>query len=281
MVSVACHVIPHHGWSQQTVKAMAAGIRAAGDQAVTRGVAEHTQVDCDAAVFWGYIESCQKIMRDYRAAKKPVVYIDLGYWQRAGSNPFFKVAVNARHPTVYFQHRPHDDARSRMFGVTPAPWRSGGRHILLAGMSAKAAWAERLEPVESFERDIVARLRSFTDREIMYRPKPSWSDAKPIPGTYFARHDNLDDLLVNAHAVVTHHSNVAVDGLVAGVPCFAWEGVALPMGRTISELTQIEEPRRREDRQRWLNDVAYTQWSIPEMRDGTVWRHLKDEGLVP
>lgn len=275
---IACYAIQGHGKARLTCAAMVAGINRAGDTAVLRADTDHRAADCDAAVFWGYIETCQQVMRDYRAAGKPVVYLDMGYWQREGNAGFFKVAVNARHPTAYFQRVKHDGARARMFGVTPQPWRSG-RHILIAGMSAKAAWAEKLEPAESFERGAIAALMKVTARPVVYRPKPSWKQAQPFYGYRYSPPDEpLADVLRDAHAVVTHHSNVAVDGLVAGVPAFVWDGVAVPMGS--QDLSMIEQPARPDDRAQWINDVAYTQWSMAEMADGSVWRHLKHEGLV-
>lgn len=276
---VAVHVIAGHGRARLTCHAMAEGIMACGDEVVLRSETEHKYAEHDAALFWGFIEPCQKIMRDYRTAGKPVAYLDMGYWQRAGADGHFKVAVNARHPTAYFQKRKHDDKRSKALGLTIERWRKDGKHILLAGMSAKAAWAEKCEPVEKFERICIQALRNITDREIVYRPKPSWDGAKPIDGTWYSpREQPLCDVLKGCHAVVTHHSNVAVDGLLAGVPCFVWDGVAKPMGS--DDLRLIERPHHPGDRERWVNDVTYTQWRISEMRDGTAWRHLRDEGLL-
>lgn len=275
-MKVACYAIKGHGKSSLTVGAMARGIEAAGDQAVIRADTEHAEPDCDAAVFWGYIETCQKIQRDYMKAGKPAVYLDMGYWSREGNAGYFKVAVNARHPTAYFRRVNHTGNRARKFGVDVKPWRAG-RKILVAGMSAKAAWAERLEPVESWERRAIKAIRNITDRSIVYRPKPSWKDAAPIEGVeYSAPSERLD--LDDCWAVVSHHSNVCVDGLLHGVPVFAWDGVAAQMGS--NDLRLIESPVRPDGRQQWANDLAYAQWSVAEMSDGSVWRHLKSEGII-
>lgn len=278
---VAIYTLKGNGGSSKTCPAMEAGARRFGYHTTVFADTQYCPEQgayYDVAVFWGYVETLQAVMRDYSAAGKPAVYLDLGYWKR---DQYFKVSVNARHPTAYFQRRYHDDVRRKLFGVEPQLWRKVvGGHILLAGMGAKAAWAEKLEPVESFEREVVKLLKMRTDRPIVYRPKPSWSGAKPIEGTRFSpRAEPLEELLANSFAVVTHHSNVAVDGLVAGVPAFALQGVAAPMGS--SYFLTIGEPFYPHNREQWLNDVAYCQWSLDEMRDGTVWRHLKDEGLIP
>lgn len=77
---------------------------------------------------------------------------------------------------------------------------------------------------------------------------------------------------------MTHHSNVAVDGLVAGVPCFVWGGVASTMG--LQELAAIEAPWLPEGREQWVNDITYCQWSIAEMSAGVPWRYMRSRGLV-
>ncbi len=282
MKRVACYAIKGHGKSELLVGAMARGAQHVGYQPIERNVTDHVEADCDVAVFWGFIEECQKIAADYTRLGKPWVYLDMGYWAREGGNAgHFKVSVNARHPTKYFQRFAHSQDRARKFGVDRVrSYRSGGRPILLAGMSAKAAWAEGLEPVESFERRCVAALRNVTDRPIIYRPKPSYKAAQPIEGTiYSPPEQNLAAVLADSHAVVTHHSNVAIDGLVDGVPCFVWDGVATLMGS--NDLREIETPRRPPNRLNFCADLAYCQWSVTEMHAGTVWRHLKSEGLVP
>lgn len=276
--SIAVYFIPGHEWSRKAGEAMAEGIRRCGDRAHVMPVTEHRGADHAAAVFWGFIEPCQRVMSDYRAAGKAAVYIDSGYWGR-GKDGYCKVAVNSRHPTAYFQRRKHDHARAAELGIKPSPYRSGS-HILVAGMSAKAAWAEKLEPVESFERRCIDVLRTITDRPIVYRPKPTWKAAKPIEGVrYSAPEEPLSQVLADCHAVVTHHSNVAVDGLVAGVPAFCLEGVALPM--SLQDVRLIEHPRYQDGREQWIADVAWCQFNVAEMRDGVAWRHLKDEGLMP
>lgn len=279
MTSVALYIIPGHKLSNQTCAAMAHGIGAKSSMMAIDNYRPSHSADFDVAVFWGFITACQNIMRDFQAIGKPVIYIDQGYWGRNKHNGYFKVAVNARHPTKYFQKRLHSGDRARALGVVAKPWVGNGNHILVAGMSAKAAWAEKLEPVESFERNVINTIRKVTDRPIIYRPKPSWKDARPIGGVkYSDPRQSLAEVLKDCHAVVTHHSNVAVDGLVAGIPCFVWAGVAMPMAS--DDLRRIDNPVRLDGREQWIADIGYTQWNIEEMRCGLPWRLLKEDGLI-
>lgn len=268
-----------HRRSIKTLSAMAEGIAKTGDQPFILSDIEYRTPEHDVAVFWGYVSSMQRVLRTYTEAGKPAIYIDFGYWGRDKENTHYKLSLNARHPTAYFRSRQHDNKRAKALGIEAQKWRKAGSHIVVAGMGAKAAWAERLEPPGSWETRVIAQLKTLTDRPIVYRPKPSWRDAEPLKdAAYSPPEQPLEDVLANAHAVVTHHSNVAVDALVSGVPAFVWDGVASPMG--LQDLALIETPLLPRDRESWINDISYTQFTLSEMAEGLPWRHLKNEGLL-
>jgi len=284
MASVAVYRIEKHTRSFTICGALEAGIKRIGDRVRIHNEAHYVQPDADVAVFYGQMGNLPKVLAEYVAAGRTAVCVDLGYWARkqAGRGGkltgYHKFAVNARHPTKYFRARPHDDSRVRALGLALKPWRAG-KHILVAGMSAKSAKVEGFGP-EEWERAAVQALREHTDRPIVYRPKPSWKDATQIEGTTFSpAEQSLEEVLSDCHMVVTHHSNAAADGLVDGVPAMCVDGVALPMG--ISEFAQVEQPVFPEDRQAWLADVSWCQFHLAEIAKGIPWRHLKDEGLVP
>jgi len=279
-MKVAAYILTGNGHAALTCPAMVAGARAQGETVDILSEKQYKKDHADtydAAIFWGYVEIMQTIMNDFNAREKPVVYLDLAYWERG---THYKVSIGARHPTKYFQNFPHNDSRLQRWGVKlESKWVDDGT-ILLVGMGPKAAWAEKQEPVESWEKNAIANLKRCTDRPIIYRPKPSQHYGKPIAGTTFDVTTPLEKALRSSWATVTHHSNVAVEGVVLGVPTFAWSGVAVPMG--LQDFGCIEVPYRPDidTVQEWLNDVSYCQWSMDEMKDGTCWRHLRSEGLV-
>jgi hypothetical protein len=277
---VACYVIPAHRRSTLCAQAMRDGILACGDFAEIVLDNQHSGVNHDVCVFYGFTRPLQRIMADYKAKGRPAIYIDLGYWGRVKNDGHHKIVVNGRHPTEYFQRVRHDNARARKFGLQIEPWRADGRHILIAGMGSKASVIAENLPFESFERDAIRQLKQLTDRPIVYRPKPSCKQAGEIVGTTFSPPEQpLEEVLRDCHAVVTHHSNVAVDAVLEGIPVFCAQGVASVMG--LQDLAQIETPARPAGRESWVNDISYTQWTWTEMARGLPWRHLKDEGLIP
>lgn len=239
----------------------------------------------DVAVFYGLNGRLTGCMTDYcRAEGRRAVYIDLGYFGRREGGKlvgYHKLAVDARHPTAYFQNKRHSNGRFKRFGYKIAPWRESSptSHILIAGMGPKGAAAEGYHPGQ-WESEAVRIIRRHTKRPIIYRPKPNWAGALPIPGAQFTKPDSikLELQLAGAHAVVSHHSNTNVEGLLHGIPSFTEGGIAVGMG--LSDLSQIENPVLPDGRDQWLNDLAWVQWTVAEMRDGLAWRYLRDEGLV-
>lgn len=258
---------------------MYSGISKMGDHVELKNSRDYTNPEADVAVFYGL---SKPILSGYSRPPHRAVFLDLGYWAREGQEGSHKITVNSRHPTNYFQRKAHEPSRFSRLGIGIRPWRNSGRSIMVVGMSAKAANAQGFAP-EEWERQTVAALRCITDRPIIYRPKPNWAGAQPIPGAEFQRgHPQGNDVpqqLRDVFCVVTHHSNVAVDALLMGVPVFSVEGIASVL--STKSLEKIDAPLRPEGREQWAYDAAYTQWTVSEMRTGAPWRHLKEEGLIP
>jgi hypothetical protein len=280
MIDVAVYQLPSHRRSRVITEAMLKGIAAAGDRPRQRWANQYRGPEAPVGVLYGLEGLAPRIFRDHQRAGG-LVFVDLGYWGRREGGRwtgYHKVVVNERHPTAYFQRRPHDFDRAARLELKAQPWRSSGRHVLLCGMSDKGAQACGFAP-EQWERETIARLLKATDRPIVYRPKPSWYGSRPLPGAgYSPREETFEQALADAWCVVSHHSNCNVDGLLAGVPSFCVEGVAAPLSET--DLTKIETPRRPGGREQWIADLAYTQWTVDEIAQGKAWRHLKDEGLL-
>lgn len=287
MARVAVYQLPGHPRSRAVTDAMVKGIKAVGDDARIVSSAHYRNPgDDDVAVFYGLASNNARMFRDFKAAKRPAVYIDLGYWGRKEGGRFagyHKVSVGDRHPTRYFQARRHDDSRLAHFGLAPLDWQRGGAAILLVGMGPKAAGAEGFEP-NQWEAWAAKEIAKVSGRRVIYRPKPNWETARRIPGTDWGmveKESPLAAALSGIHAVVSHHSNANVEALQLGVPSFTFGGIALPLSE--SRLARIEHPLYPDEaeRRQWLADVAWTQFSVAEMAEGLPWRHLKEEGLVP
>ncbi len=261
------------------------GIRRSGDRArlSIKDERQYTTPKSEIAVFYGLSGNLRRIWKDHQKDGRKAVYIDLGYWGRRDGGRlagYHKFAINGRHPTAYFQKHEHTEDRFRRFGLKVQGYQRKGDAILLAGMSTKAAQFEGFKYLE-WETDAIRQIREVSDRPIIYRPKPGKSHGTDkIVGTIHSpREQRLQEgVLPGCFATVTHHSNVSVDGLILGVPAFCVEGVALPM--SLNDLSKIEKPIYPAGREQWLNDIAWTQFTVREMEMGLPWHHLMNEGLL-
>lgn len=260
---------------------MLEGLRRCGVTSRIMPSVKYRTPDTQIAIFYGLSGRLLEIFNDYPAAGRKAVYVDLGYWGRKDGGRFsgyHKMVVNSRHPTDYFQKIAHDSKRADLFRLSPLPWKRRGEHILITGMGPKGANAEGYRPGE-WEAMAVEQIRKVSNRPIVYRPKPNWANPDRLPGARMAPSgQSLEQALVGCHAVVAHHSNAAIEAIVAGVPAFIVEGAAVPMAKT--NLAEIEKPAYPEGRRQWVNDLAYTQWSIAEMQSGAAWAYLVNEGLL-
>lgn len=234
---------------------MRAGIRRCGDAAECVAITESPRHDVGVIYGWFHRE----VLRAY----PQFMYADLGYWRR---DTHYRVAVGDWSPHRYIDQG-MSSARLESFGVRVASWRSG-EEILIAGASAKSAAQHGYRYME-WERRIVRQLEG----RLMYRPKPKDPNRQPIPGTMLDTRP-ADVALDKAGFLVTHHSNMAIDALVAGIPVHCVTGAAAAFSVPIDAVAQ------RSGREQFLADVAWQQWSLAEMESGDCWSYLKERGII-
>jgi hypothetical protein len=263
------------------------GINSLGDVATLRYADNYDGKPLgDIAVFYGLRGNLLRILNDYKDAGKVAILIDLGFWGRQEGgrlSGYHKFVVNDLQPGSYFMEHKHPSDRFDRFGIDVKSHNPDGEYILLAGMSGKAAGVYGLKP-EEYERSVIKKLREITDLPIVYRAKPTFKDATKLEGTiYSAPEEDINDVIQKARIVVSHHSNVAVDSIIAGKPVITdVQCVASVFSNPLETFSLVNEPYfpPEEERMQWLYDIAYTQWNVREMRKGVVWNHFKTENLI-
>lgn len=263
-MKVACLMLDGRARYRKIATAMAQGIAHYGDEAVLRQAREPALAGADCALMYGWAR--KDVLRRYRQ----FVYFDIGYWER---DSYYRFGVNrwSSHGIVGGGGSPE---RLNSLGIKILPWRTTGDEIIVAGQSAKAATEHGFRYGE-WERLMVERLAGCGKR-IVYRPKPNDLRAQPIAGTVFDRRP-LGEALASAWAVATHHSNVAIDALVAGVPVYCELGAGAAFSVPFEALA---DPPLRPGREQFLADTAYLQWTLDEMRSGECWAYMRGRGLV-
>lgn len=236
----------------------------------------------DVLAFYGMTQEHAILQEKMRSYGKPSIIVDAGYFGRKKEGRgYHKVSVNYLHPQKYFQKVRHKSDRFNRFKLNVTPMRTNGHYIMLAGVGPKSSHFYNMK-FQSWDEEAVAIIRKYTDRPIIYRAKPNWAHVyRKLDGTIWSEpHKPLESQLNKIWTVVTHHSNVAVDGILHGVPCFAEDGVPIVIG--LSDLSKIESPKivSYEEQTQFLYDLAYTQWTMEQIANGDCWLHLESEGLL-
>ncbi len=147
------------------------------------------------------------------------------------------------------------DDRWRRMRTALRPWNKGGRHVVIA---APTQTYSKFHRCENWIAETIAALAKVTDRQFVIRDKEQY------------RRRPIQKDLAGAHCLVTHGSNAANEAVILGCPVFVDRSCAAALvGKT--DIAQIERPAYPE-RQPWLNNLAYSQYSEPELVDGTLWK---------
>lgn len=260
-IEVTCLTISRLSRYRKVAAAMHAGIQACGDKSVVREMGQAPVGTVGISYGWKHHDQLNKFPR--------FVYADLGFWSR---DRYYRITANGWGSESYVRAG-LPASRFESLGLTIKPWHDG-EEIIIAGSSEKSARHHGFGYME-WEQMAADALKGCGYR-VFYRPKPTDKGARPLPGVHYDARP-LAEALASARALVTHHSNTAIDALLAGVPVHCVAGAAAAFSVPLNEISKAP---RLEGREQFLWDVAWLQWTEAEMRSGDVWRHLKERGLV-
>lgn len=238
---------------------------------------------CDVAVMVGV--KSRELYRAHVRAGIHVLYLDKGYTRHAAPGDvklweYWRVSLDAHHPTEWLADQQSGDVRLCKLDLPPLqPWHKKGTDIVLAGSSQKYHDFYGLKDPTRWAQKVVASIRECSDRPIVYRPKPSWSEATPIEGTRFSQGARtIDEDLQAAHVLVTHGSNAVFEAMLLGIPAIV---LGDAVSRYLSDIDictrSIETPRLASyaERHQWLCNLAYWQYTMPEIASGLLWDFIR------
>jgi hypothetical protein len=199
-----------------------------------------------------------------------VVVVETGFLNRGdGRTNHYAVGLNGLNGRGEYRNRNSPPDRREKLGVILEPWKQG-EHILLCGQVPWDASVDFTDHRKWLEQTARA-LALHSSRTVVFRPHPKCQMA-PIPDTVYSCRQLGQDLM-DAWAVVTFNSNTAVEAVIQGIPVFAADVGSMAMPVANADLSRIETPDM-PDREQWLNDLCYTQWTPEEMKEGLPWKHL-------
>ena len=175
---------------------------------------------------------------------------------------YFRVTKNA------MQHDgsgayPPDRFRELRLDLAPE-WQTQDRSSIVICPNSPAYMAQFGIDAKQWTLDIVQQLAQYSDRPIVIR----WKSQQKTRPMYVDLH--------TARLVIVYSSAAAVEALVAGVPVVTLAPFASTYRMGLTDLSQVETPFYPPDREQFLYNLAFQQWSLPEIESGMAWRYLND-----
>lgn len=222
----------------------------------------------DALVLFGVGGISRDIWDAYEG--KPRVLIDKGYARKG----FMRVTVNEFHPLKWLASADPPADRLEATGWVARPYNlMAGEYVLLDGLSGKYCHWMKMDRFAWVDNTIRA-IRSLTGAPILFRPRPSHNPPPPAPKGTILDRGTLSESLAESHLVISHGGNLGCDAVFAG-RCHIALG---PSPALCLSATRIEHGPLRpseQERYRWMKALAYCQYSMDEIADGTMWKWVR------
>lgn len=238
----------------------------------------------DIAVIWsvlwhGRMLGNKPIWDYYRKTGRNVIVLEVGGIKRGTT---WKVGLNGINRDAFFGMSNNDHTKANQLGLSLTDWRSDGEFILLCGQHDKSLQWKNMPSMSNWFLQTYDEIRKYTDRPIVFRPHPRCrlpeielglknvyrQNPSFLTGTY----DDFDLLFNNAWATISWSSNPGPQSIINGVPAFVGpSSLAYPVAN--HDLKNIENPFM-PDRTQWLNDLAHTEYTVDEIKNGIALKNL-------
>ncbi len=264
---------------------------------VHNGEFEEVDPNVDIAGVWGLAGNASSIVSQYLARNKHVVIFDKALIRHLGAGAqgrgTFRVGIDDPSPVKYMMRvqrsferfeRRRIDIRPRISSpiiTTPSKHRL---NVLYCGSSQKYCTFHGLGDATVYAENVFSKVREVGKKiPLVYRPKPSWQNAVEIAGTEFSDGSRpLKVELSRARLLITHGSASAVEAVVGGVPAITLGPCAAQfVASNHIDNETVLDPFFPSDQARWqwLCNLAWCQWSEPELRSGEAWGFIRNEIL--
>jgi hypothetical protein len=221
-------------------------------------------------VFWGLVRNNLSLIKSYQDKRIPFYFTDMPYWNRyMGDNRnacSWRIIPNALHVN-WIDDFPND--RFNKLSAKIKDFRKNGNHILVCPSSQTM---NRFYNQENWLQNTINEIKKYTDRPIKIRQKPRNSYTSGPRAALISFEEDAKD----AWAVVTSASIAGVEALCLGIPVFCTEYSPCASIANLN-LSAIENPRFN-CRDKWLNTLAYYQYTEVELRSGIV-KYINDSFL--
>ena len=258
-------------------------LRASGEQVWENKQAPNGDVAVIWSVLWqGRMRKYKDVWERYRKANKPVIVIEVGGIKR---NETWKIGINGVNREADFANENVSGERWKKFNIDLKPWKQTGEDIIICGQHTSSHQWRNNPPMSQWFDQQITEIRKYTDRPIVIRPHPrnhvevevgKYKNVKMVgPRRDKNTYDDTDltERLKSAWAVVSYSSNPAMTAAMHGIPVYVSQAsLSFDVANTTFE--NINNPSM-PDRQRWVNQLAFTEWWPDEIESGLPWKRIK------
>ena len=228
-----------------------------------------------SVLFHGRMARNKDIWANSVRDNKAIIVLEVGGIKRGTT---WKVAINGINRDAFFGDKGNDSKRAKALDLELKPWRTDGEYILLCGQHDKSLQWHNMPSMSNWFLNTYDEIRKHTERPILFRPHPRCrlphierglknvirQEPTHLRGTY----DDFDMAFDNVWATVSFSSNPGIHSIINGVPAFVGtSSLAYDVGNDIDFMHNIEHPLM-PNRQQWLNDYAWTEYTVEEIANG-------------
>lgn len=239
---------------------------------------------CDVDVIWsvlwsGRMASNENIWKQAVQQSKPIIVLEVGGISRGTT---WKVGLNGINRDAYFGPSSTDSNRANSLNIKLKDWNYNGEYILLCGQHDKSLQWAGMPPMSQWVHDTITFIRAQTKRPIIFRPHPRCrleaieKDFKDVirqePRQLLGSYDDFDMKFDNIWATISWSSNPGIHSIINGVPAFTGPS-SLAFDVAEQNFRNIENPLYT-DRTKWLNDYAWTEFTLEEISQGIPLKRL-------
>lgn len=281
------------------------GVNAAGDRGILHQ--GNNIIDCDVAVIQGWQHQTGKSGIHLRLRQQAIAaqarcnrYVcaadsNLFLYANQSNKPhhYLRYSFNDVFPNtgIYFDHNP-DPARwqqiSQDMEIMMEDNKRNGANVLIC-LQRNSGWSMGSIDVVNWTKDVVNKIRKYSDRPIVIRPHPGDKKAErtyiPILKKYATTFKSVTVSdqniplavdLQNAWCVINHNSSSVVGAIIQGYAAFVTDPQRSQCAEVANtDFSKIEAPDMF-DRLRWLERISMFHWKFTELEDGTAWRHMRN-----
>ena len=209
-------------------------------------------------------------------------------------NKYFRIGVNGflnNSGIFHLGNCPQD--RFDQLGITWAGWNNNNDGHILLMLQLPGDASLRGINIYDWVKYCITKIRKITDRPIVIRTHPA-HNIKETDEFYkfiiesmiigkiqnvtisLGKEKTLDDDLKSAYCCVAYTSGSAIDSILKGIPVLATDPGNFAWPISSNYIENIENLKKADgvEVQQWLNNLAYSQWTIEEMKEGKPWKHL-------